>query len=75
MATEGRSLRSGRTLPDPSDPLDSSLVEPESERESDRDSNAEEEDGDMWVDNERCDVTITMFNDIIMMSSLQHCLK
>ena len=60
MATEGRSLRSGRTLPDPSDPLDPTLVEGESEGESE-----EEEDTELWVDNERYDI---IGYDVIMTS-------
>ena len=53
MATEGRSLRSGRTLPDPTEPV---LVEEEEERESEGGSGGGEsgDDGEPWVDNERC---------------------
>ena len=58
MATEGRSLRSGRTLPDPSDPLEPMLVEGESD-EGGSQKESEEEDGELWVDNERYDIIIT----------------
>ena len=54
MATEGRSLRSGRTLPDPSDPLDPLLVEEESEAETEGG-----DDGELWIDNERYDIIMT----------------
>ena len=58
MATEGRSLRSGRTLPDPNDPLEPMLVEGESD-EGGSEKESEEEDGELWVDNERYDIIIT----------------
>lgn len=50
MTTEGRSLRSGRTLPDPSLTPDPVLVEGESEESGGGGSGDE---GELWLDNER----------------------
>ena len=52
VETEGRSLRSGRTLPDPSQPSDPVLVRREGEAGSDGGRESSDE-GELWVDNER----------------------
>lgn len=55
MATEGRSLRSGRMLPDPSEPPDPVMID---EEDSDGGSNGQSE-GELWVDNERYYIIMT----------------
>lgn len=57
LATKGRSLRSGRTLPDPSLPPGPVLVEGESsdssEGRSEGGGNGSGDEGELWVDDER----------------------
>lgn len=64
--TKGRSLRSGRTLPDPSVPPDPLLVEGESEGGSEGGGRGSGDEGELWVDNER--YTHYSNSDIIMTS-------
>lgn len=61
--TKGRSLRSGRTLPDPSVHPDPLLVEGESgesEGGTEGGGNGSGDEGELWVDNERYTHTIVM---------------